>query len=275
MESFITRHSDKGNNEVYKGISEAGVEKAKERAKEFVKIVEESAPGSVIFFSGHSYEVRTKSTLNTYADEAMRLLEDNPDVVCFDRFAIRELASSKKSEDNETVGGFLKTAQFIQQKAEQAPNAKVVINLPLLMNNFGFDKNMSENPDWLALWKKHGDNYDAWSREWLQLFNNPDTKDTMPDPYKMAKDYLDGIKRLQSFVKNFSGDRNVKVIAVGHSFNIDATVTYLANNGEITPEGFEKIGGKSAETTEMVKIDEDEQGELNVTYRGKEFQYVV
>ncbi len=56
-EAIITRHSIRGNHAEYEGLSEAGIEQAKERAKDFVDIIEKSEPGTVFFFAGRSDEV--------------------------------------------------------------------------------------------------------------------------------------------------------------------------------------------------------------------------
>jgi broad specificity phosphatase PhoE len=95
----------------------------------------------------------------------------------------------------------------------------------------------------------------------------------VPSPATMAESYLNGIRRLEDFVKKFSGERKVKIVVVGHSFHIDALLTYLSNNGKVDLEGFEKIGNNVIDTTEMSTIEPDEAGNLKVSYRGKEFVF--
>jgi CRISPR/Cas system-associated endonuclease Cas1 len=58
---------------------------------------------------------------------------------------------------------------------------------------------------------------------------------------------------------------------VGHSFEIDALITYLANNGDPTPEKFDQISeGIFINETELTKIQTSEDG-TTVEYRGKKY----
>ena len=79
------------------------------------------------------------------------------------------------------------------------------------------------------------------------------------------------LQRLADFSRRFFPDRPLKIGLVGHSFIIDALLTYIANNKNISSEGFDKIGGDVVQETELSTIEFDEGNNLVLNYRGKKF----
>lgn len=269
-EAIVTRHSIKGKGSEYGELSPEGVEKAKERAREFAQIIERADPGTVIFFGGSSYEQRTGSTVEVYFDEVKEILKNNPEVLFFDQERIAE----------EAKVGYLATAKKIREEADQKQSAKVVVDLPLVLRDFEnkewlYDKDGNPKQEWMAMLNKYGKDYSSAIKEWFGNQGVFEGKQVVPPPITMAESYLNGIKRLEDFVKRFSGDRKIKIVVVGHSFHIDALLTYLANNGEVNLEGFEKLGSKVIDTTEMSTIEPDENGNLHMTYRGNNFVFNI
>lgn len=264
--AFITRHSVSGKGSEYEGLTPEGVEKAKESAKELATLIERTEKGSVVFFGGNTYETRTKSTLNAYFDELGEILKKNPDVIMFDHEQIQE----------EAKGGHLKAAYVLQEKADESPDSKVVVELPLTLRDFNkkewfYSSDGEVRPEWDKLLTKHGKDYSSAIKEWFDRVDGGD--ESLPNPPEIAESYLKGISRLENFIKKFSSDRRVKVVVIGHSFLIDALLTYLANNGEVKSEGFEKIGGEVVDTTELSVIEPDSEGNLRLQYRGNEFVF--
>ena len=264
-EAFITRHSVSGKGSEYEGLSPEGVEKARERAKELAALIEQAEKGSVVFFGGNTYESRTSSTLQAYFDELKEILSQNPDILMFDQGQVQEEARE----------GYLKAAKSLQDQADTSPDSKVVIELPLKLKDFnkkewfyGPDGNMI--PEWDALLSKHGKDYGSAIKEWFSRVENGDK--ALLDPTEIAESYLKGIARLENFVKKFSGDRKVKIVVVGHSFLIDAFLTYLSNNGKVTPEAFDKLEGV-IDTTELSILEPDSEGNLHLEYRGNEYVF--
>ena len=87
-ESFFVRHSmrDEEDGE----LSPEGFERAKEFAKEeLVRVLENTEEGSVIFMAGNSAELRTRSTLEVYADELKSKLDSRGDYLFFSRDEIK------------------------------------------------------------------------------------------------------------------------------------------------------------------------------------------
>ncbi len=265
-EYWLTRHSKSGEGvESSPGLSEQGVELAKERAKTIAELVKSSENGTVIFYGGVSSTDRTRSTMELYTDEVEKILKESGENVSF----------IKKEEIKEQAdqSGYLKTANEIASRINNAPNDKVVIELPLFLKEFSMEGYLYEEdgitvkPEWQKLLDKHGKNYSAAIKEW---FGNSEVNIAV-DPGEMAKKYLSGIQRLADFSRRFFPDRPMKIGLMGHSFLIDALLTYIANNKNVSPEGFDKIGGNAVQETELSTIEFDKNNNPVLGYRGKKF----
>lgn len=267
-EAIFSRHSIKGEGSEYEQLSPDGVEKAKKKAgEELVPLIESAEDGTVIFLGGNTNEARTASTLKVYSDQLKESFKGKENVIFFDRNQIKE--ESKKS-------GYLETARRLQEEADKNPKAKIVIDLPLLLKNFAkkdwwYEKDGSVKAEQEALLKKYGKDYSSAIKEWFGHGGIINSEQRLPKPEEIAESYLDAIKRLENFIGEFSGMRKTKTVFAGHSFEIDALLTYLANDGKVTPEGFEKIGGKVIDTAELSFIEPDNEGNIHLKYRGEEF----
>ena len=81
-EVLITRHSKKATAEdtsSYEGLSQAGVELAKQRAKDFANILEASEPAILLLLIGASEAPRTKSTSRIYGEELTEIFSQKPE----------------------------------------------------------------------------------------------------------------------------------------------------------------------------------------------------
>lgn len=266
MEYWVTRHSKSGKGvEEFPGLSEEGVDMAKERAKSIAGLIKDAEDGSVIFYGGSSNILRTKSTMELYASEAERILTEEGVQARF----------IKKEDIKEQAGrsGYLKTAQELAATIESSPDEKVVIELPLFLKEFSMERYLCEKdgetvkPQWQALLDKHGKNYSEAIKDW---FSDPELMKDI-DPVAIAKDCMVGMKRLADFSRRFIAGRPIKIGFVGHSFLIDALLTYIANGGQVTTEGFNNIGGDVISETELSTIEYDEQGKMHLKYRGQDF----
>lgn len=270
-EFFITRHSKKPKGEDlestrYPGVSEKGVELTEERAKELAEMIKKSEPGSVIFISGGTEMIRTKSTAEAYGDKLKDLMEDREDVVVMTRSEIQEGARGK---------GYSKAVGEIVSEIKANPDKKIVVDFPLFLKELSpvlggfFDKNGKPTP-WAAeiIKRNNGDEYTAF-RDWLQTKESAgDVKNSNPED--MAKKYKKALERLHEFAKDKIGDRPLVVGAVGHSWYIDAFLTYMVE-GKVDLESFDKVtGGGIIKETEMAQITIEGE-KTRVNYRGKEF----
>lgn len=269
-DGYITRHSlkpSKTNPESagFRGITEAGVELAKERADEIGQLVEKAEAGTIIFQGGVSPEVRTRSTMQVYADTLRERFEGRDDVIIVDR---GQLSTSTKEM------GFTATAQSVVDKATQQPEAKVVIDLPLRLNemmNAGWtakDGKPSKYTEYLL--GGGGSLYDMEKR-WFAEEGKIDGEQVGPNPTEVAENLLDGFERLKAFVAKFLPDRPIVIGCVGHSFELDALLAYLAGNGKIDVATYEGLQSGIINETEMIRVSFDGD-DIVAQYRGNELR---
>lgn len=267
-EVIISRHSIRGSGSEYEDISLEGVEKAKKIARgELVPVIEGAEEGSVIFMGGNSTETRTNSTLKVYSNELKDIFKERKDILFFNHDQIK--GQSKKS-------GYLDTARYIKEKAGDNLKAKIIIDLPLTLNNLASkdwfrEDGVSVKAEQEALLNRHGKDYSGAVKEWFEHGGFLGGKQILPRPIEVAENYLRAIKRLENFISEFSGKRKLKIVLIGHGFEIDALRVYLSNNRKITPEGFEKIGDKITDTAELSFIEPDNEGNIHLKYRGEKF----
>lgn len=253
--SFFTRHSIKPKGEDFEspefaGISEKGVELAKERAGEILSDLEDQENGTVMLIGGASEMPRTKSTAMAYGKEMKKIIEhqQRDDILVF------------LPEDLEKIDGYKNKAAFLAKQIKTNPNKKFVLDLPLFVKEFSFKDR----------WEDGQGNLSKYSKELLQR-NNWDTVEAMkdwfdnqgridslvgPNPVEVAEQQLVGIEKLRDFAMKYISDRPLVIGSVGHSWNLDAVAVYLANNGDVTKEAFENMRGKMIEETKLIKLSE-------------------
>ena len=94
-----------------------------------------------------------------------------------------------------------------------------------------------------------------------------------PNPVEIAENHLRTFKKLEKFIRKIFPKEPLRIVVVGHSMEMDAFFTYLANKGEITSEGFEKIGGEEIKETEPAQLILKPDGDIELNYRGQHFEY--
>lgn len=268
---FTTRHSIKPKGEdkesvLYKGISEKGELLAKERANDLVALVERAPEGAVVFIGGATDQIRTKSTAEVYGDEMKKIVaEENKDIIIFNR---NDIADSKK--------GYSQIVEELVEKINADPAKKVIIDFPMFLKEFSIgggkflDASGNSN-DFTNKLLELGGSEEGGSKKWIEGGGIADGIEG-PKPKEIAEEQLRGIDRLSEFVqKNLGQTRPVIIGFVGHSWPLDALAIYLANNGEVTMEGFEKIGGAMIKETEIAELVLD-NGKTKFKYRGKEYE---
>lgn len=265
---FITRHSlkpTKTNPEAaeYRGITQEGVELAEKRAGEIAKMIEAAAPGTIIFQAGVSPEVRTRSTIQVYSDTLKETFAGRDDVIVVSR---NELSQSVKES------GFLGTEKSIVARAEANPEAKVVIDLPLRLREmmdkgwFQADGKASEYTN--HLFESVASDFEV-ECQWFREEGKLNGEQVGPNPTEVARNLLGALTRLRDFVRLSFPTRPIMVGAVGHSFEIDALLAYLAGNGVVSEETYRGLQSGTLSETEMVKIRLEDKKVVG-EYRGKE-----
>ena len=268
---FLTRHSIKPKgedveSESYKGISKKGVELARSSAKNILDDIERSPKGAVIFLGGASDEVRTKSTAEVYGTELKKLLADKEDYIVITR------------EDVQRGKGYSAMAKQIKETIYANPDKKIIVDIPLFLKEISlkkrgwFTKEGKPIPYFAKLLERNKGNEYETMRDWFAT-QGKEGELKGPTPEEVAKSYEKGLGRLEKFAKKYVGDRPYVTGLVGHSFESDAYLTYLAGNGKIDLETFDKISSEKGmiKETEMASVRVSPEI-TTLTYRGKEHQ---
>lgn len=271
LNNFIgTRHSIKPKGEdkesEFKGISEKGVELSKERAEEVFEMINNSAPGTVMFFGGASDQIRTKSTSEVYCDEVKRIAaKKSSDILVINHSDIADASV-----------GYTKIVNDVIEKIKSDPDKKVFVEFPMFIKEFalGNGKFLDESGNLTNFTKKIlevGKTEEGALKKWIEGGGVIDDMEG-PKPEDVAKDHIKGIKRLAEFVnKNLGSTRPVVIGFVGHSWTLDVLAIYLANDGKVDIDGLEKVGGQMIKETQPIEIRIDGNQTI-MRYNNQEFQ---
>lgn len=302
---FATRHArpereakagDPASRE-YPDLTEQGVAKARERARgEIFELIDSAPEGSVVFIGGTSDQPRTKQTAEIYGDELAGLkreIGDEKTIVItktdIDRMVAdrvgEEAVKQAVKEKTFMPGQIIKVAESLKEIIRENPEKKVVIDYPLMLKELAYkyknrwtDQKGNKTEYFDEVLKKHNKNHYAAGEDWLANQGRLEIGDRViqgPLPQEVAEDYLNGLKRLREFVQKNVPGRPVVVSEVGHQWDLDALVTYLANNRRVDYEGYKKVSQgqgimKEAEMTEIA-IDPNNPEESFIRYRGTKF----
>ena len=302
---FTTRHARPAReakegdpvSKEYPDLTEGGVAQAKERAsKEIFDLVKKAPEKAVVFLGGTSDQPRTKQTVEIYGDALFAMkdeLEKEKVIVITKQVIDRMVTESVGEEAVKDVargkafmlGQIIKVVKRLQKMISEY-QGKVVIDYPLMLKELAYkyknrwtDEKGNKTEYFLEILKKYNQNHYTAGEDWLSSQGRLEVGDKIlqgPNPQEVAEDYLEGLKRLRAFVEKSVPDRPVVVAEVGHQWDLDALVTYLANEGRIDMGGYEKISQgkgimKEAEMTEVV-VDPTDSANSYIEYRGQRFQ---
>ncbi|MBR9706471.1 hypothetical protein GOV14_05525 [Candidatus Pacearchaeota archaeon] len=265
---FLTRHSikPKGNDvedKKYKGISKKGVALARKSSKDILKYIEKGPDNEVIFLGGVSDEIRTKSTADVYGQELKRMLKNDPNYVVITSEDVRWQTYDK-------VAGQLK--EFIDRN----PDKKIIIDVPFFMNEFSLkskgwlDKEGKPTPYLSKLLEIGGGDEEKALKYWMD--NQGKIEGLVgPTPLQVAKGYEQGVNMLQEYAKSQFGDRPYVVGIVGHSFEADTFLTYVAGSGQIDSNIYSQlsVGKGIIKETELASVNV-KPDVTTVSYRGED-----
>lgn len=250
---FFTRHSMRSKERDqetsdFEGVSEKGVELAKQRAREILESLEQSERGAIMFMGGTSEIPRTKSTALIYGNEMRDVISEQKrdDILIF------------TPEDLENINGYSNKVGFLVKKIVDNPEKKIVINFPLFIKEFSFAGDFTnEEGKWTQytqeMLKRSGGDSEKFLRDWID--NQGVIGDLKgPNPKEIAEKQLAGLNRLREFVEEYIFGRPLIIGSVGHSWSLDALAVYLASKGEVTAEAFDKMKTKMIGETGMIKL---------------------
>jgi hypothetical protein len=250
---FFTRHSirpNEGDSESpdFEGVSEQGVELAKQRAREIFESLERSENGTIVFIGGTSEIARTKSTALIYGNEMRNIVlkQKRNDILVF------------LPDDLEKIEGYSNKRDYLVSQITANPEKKIVIDFPLFIKEFSFVGDFTtKEGKWAQytheLLKRSGGDSERALRDWLD--NQGVIGDLKgPNPKEIAEKQLAGLNRLREFAEKYISGRPLIIGSVGHSWSLDALAVYLANKGDVTAEAFDKMKAKMIGETEMIKL---------------------
>jgi hypothetical protein len=283
---FLSRHQQRSDKDTYQadqpkesdsehpdypGITRAGVEKGQEVARtDLVDMVEQAEADAIIFLGGSSEEDRTKSTSKVYGDTLAEHYKENEDVVVVTQDEINKLFS-KESE------GSGKISEKIKELVNSNAGKKLVVDYPLFLRNLSLrpmfrDPQTGERNELShALEKISGQDADKSFKVLLETKGDLGEYKTEKTPQQVATEHMREIERLQKFAKKFTGDRQFILGLTGHGWNLDTLAIYLANEGKVTTEGFDKLEGKTIKQGEIIKL-ETKDDKVTFTHRDKEYE---
>lgn len=308
--SFLTRHaqsSKRGNASLeYNALSPEGVEQARDAAKKgILELIQNAPSGAVIFIGGASDQARTGQTAEVYGETLNEIVyeqKNNNEIEVVTKQNIDELitVSNKKRASDvakqdcdkslaQIDNDVAKTPDYedvLQQITDylksENPDKKIVITFPVELKGFsyGFNDRWTENGKKTEYFsealKKHNDDNSAAGLDWLENQGTLTTEDGRnlqgPNPTQVAKEYLESLRRLREFAGKHIG-RSIVIGGVGHQWDLDAVVTFLASGGrDVTIENFRKFVDKPEElinNSEIISFSIDKDGVI-VDYRGKQ-----
>ncbi len=267
-EYLITRHSLKPESgvvgsEKYPGITEEGVELARERGVDLLANIEKSRPGTIVWFGGVTNEIRTCSTMQVYIDSIKEMIVQNEtlDIVVLGR---KEITQERKFGPTRSIEQLTK---IIIEK----PEYKFVIGIPLLIKELTirrwFDEEGRPKEYALGLLKRAGGNQAKIIELWLQ--DSMEGKSS-PTAQEQAEEFSKGLVRMEEFIKKFIHDRDVKIVVVGQTSEL---VAYLVNTipEQDLQEAYRASGNKPFEETEMMIVSKSGD-KIKVSFRGHEYE---
>lgn len=276
-EFIISRHTEKTDRRTpedefstdYFGITKKGEREAREKAREIAQLIKDLPDHSVAILSGISRAIRTRSTLEIYGDELRDVFSDDESVIFPD---VPEGLPDDKLADDTIYFRYLKRqleiikSISVKLKEKGSEGKKAIIQFPLWIKQF-----TASGKEWEE-WRRHfssiknkvGDNNEI--AQWIEDGQGP-------NPEATASDLLIGLMRQVRFFRKFFPEGELLFVDVGHSGELDALFTKLANQGRVTREGFEKIGGKEVEYNESSQLRFLSDGTIEFEYRGQVYRY--
>lgn len=265
----------------YPSLTQGGVEKARETARtDLLETINRVPEKTLLFIGGKSDQTRTGHTGEVYGEELQAIARQRKDLYVLTKREIDQVRQDLKQ--SEPRG---KIVDAVKMAARKHPEQKVVVDYPLWIKELSYahenrwtDKEGRKTDYFDQIVKKYGGSHALAARDWIENQGRLELPDgrvlTGPKPEKVAKEYLRGLSRLQAFAHKMATERPVVVHGVGHQWDLDAVVCYLAK-GKVDKSTFDEVcGGRVIDESEMVSnITVAPGGKTSVQYRGRAFQY--
>ena len=275
---FVFRHSDKPDDknpesQTHPGLSEKGVEKAKEQKTREIKGIIDNAPDRALIYIGGATELaRTKSTAIAAGEGLKALYKDKESVVILTKEEILNQAG-KTGSISSTIKKIIEIVENDENK-----NKKIIVDFPLFVKELSFGRRWDAKKDNFEYFdyldKKYGDNEEGAFEEWSHTKGENTEGSGGPNPDTVAEEYLFGLDRINEFAKKYFPDRPIVVGAVSHRWDLDAAILKLIAD-EVSPKSFKEISNeKLTDTTEGTVITIN-GNQMKIAWRGKEFEVKI
>jgi len=260
----------------YPRVSVADFEVIKSEWEEIARLVEKAHENAVIFVGSVTDEDRTKTSAGIYNDLFVEKYRNQEDTVLVSKNEVQEIIDEAKKSHSP-----VRTAlSSLKEAIASHPDKKIIFSYPYplrelsLRPDFYHQKDGTPTPFHLAIRMKAGDNPDlgalCWFQEKGKIALGPLSVEG-PDPEQVAMRQLKGIDNFMRITRLLSPKRQAVRISFGHGWNLDALATYLAKGHAGAEEFREVLGGKIFENAKGFDITVEENGEIKMHCRGKEF----
>jgi len=276
----------------YNDLTSAGVEHAREVAKgEILETIEKAPSRALMFIGGKSDQSRSGQTGEVWGEALSEVANGREDLVVLTKKHIDEMRSEGKEKGGKVISS-------VQEIIRANPDKKVVVDYPLFIKQFGygFEDRWTKKDEttgkakkteyFSEILKKYNNDHAACIADWLKNDGKLALDDGRvlqgPRPEDVAKEYVEGLSRLYQFAKDMVPDRPVLVQGIGHQWDLDAVVTFLATGSVNYDNWVLTMGRPEADPKEQV-IGEGESvgnvminpvtGESTVDYRDRQIYF--
>lgn len=268
-EIIVARHSirpDADHPEVpeYPGLSAAGVELARVKAQEIWSVIQQSPADTVVLIGGVSEAARTRSTARALALNLRQLAGTDALFISQDDLAL-------EAQQNVTAAW-----RFIQNAIAEHPNTRVIVEYPLflkqlsLVHNGWLDEQGNDCPFFVELMAQNGGDRDRALIDWAA---NGGVIDGVvgPSVAGVGAWYSQAIQRTVTVAEQLAPNRSILPLIIGHSWDVDALLGYVAGGGQIDLPIFnEVVAAGMIKPLEYAVLDFSDQSPT-VTYRGARY----
>lgn len=229
-------------SEIYPGVTEKGVEKARQLAHEqYGEVLKKMAPGGILFIGGSSEEGRTKDTAEIVGDELAEIHKQDSGILVVTRKEIEKMIEDSKEKSG-------KALEEIKKIIDENLDKKIVIDYPLFLKELSLrphfrDKSGKHTAYSQELLKRHEFDEEKGA---LDMFKNESRLEKdgeilqIPTAQKMAEAHIRSIERLKEFSQTIAPGRQINLGIVGHGWQLDALALFYANQGRVDAEGLKE-----------------------------------
>jgi len=201
--------------------------------------------------------------MQVYVDAIKEMIArgDIPDITVLERTEITK----------EGKLGPTNSIKKLTETIKEAPENKIVVGIPFLIKELTsrrwFDEQGKPTEYTLDLLKRSGKDEAKFVELWLQ--DSLESK-AMPTAKEQAGEFSRGLSRMEEFMRRFIHDRDIKIVAVGHTSELNAYLTNFLPGNDLQ-ESYNIAGGKPLEETEMAIISKAED-KIKIFFRGREYE---